>query len=200
MDRLISLSTIQEFRSVSSNLGTDRIDHLIEEAQEFDIKPILGPALYLAFINGLAMSPQTTIYDDLFNGKTYLDKGIQENISFKGVRAALAYYSYARLLLNQDLHVTASGLVSKEEQWSKSAEEKRIQAQVSAARAAAGALENDYIKFLNDNSTDYPIWEKTCIIPNAAKGGINISRVTSGGTSQRGRCADCNRINRFCVC
>lgn len=204
MGNLITLSTIKEFRPVSANLATDRIDYAISDAQEFDIKPVLGPALYLAFINGLAMSPQTSIYIDLFEGKTYLQKGINENISFKGVRAALAYYSYARLLLNQDLHITASGIVHKDEQWSKLAEEKRIQSQVTAARAAAGAIEVDYVRFLNDNSTDYPIWTKTCIVSATVKGGINISRVTSGGFSQRSgpgdRCGCCGYISRYCIC
>ncbi len=202
MANLIVLSDIQDFRAVSSNLNTDRIDPLIAEAQEFDIKPVLGPAQYLDFINSL---PDGGKYDDLFNGVEYTDTGINELVSFKGVRAALVYYSYARLLLNQDLHVSGSGIVEKTEQWSQPSEEKRIQRQVTAARLAAVAHQNDYIKFLREEFETYPIFFKDCIKSNATPGGIKISRVTSGGHSQRGSspsgiCRGCNRFSRYCVC
>ena len=197
MANLIVLSDIQDFRSVSSNLTDDRIDHLILEAQLLDIRPVLGPALYLDMVKNIA----DQIYVDLFNGVEYLDKSINADVSFEGVRAALAYYSYARLLLNQDLHVTASGLVEKDEQWSKATEEKRIIRQVSAAREAARAHEKEYLAFLRENSTDYPIYLKTCVTTNAVKGSITISKVQRGhyrGHHSTTRCYGCDRIR--CIC
>ena len=201
MGNLITLEDIQDFRAVSSNLDTSRIDPLIEEAQELDIKPVLGPAQYLDFINNITDQK----YQDLLNGVEYTDTGIRELVSFKGVRAALVYYSYARLLLNQDLHVTPSGIAEKTEEWSTNSNQKRIQSQVTASRLAASSHEKDYLKFLNEESQTYPIWDKSCITENATKGGIRISRVTSGGSSQRSgrhslRCQYCNRHSRFCIC
>ena len=197
MANLIVLSDIQDFRSVSSNLENDRVDPLILEAQLLDIRNVLGPALYLDMVKNIT----DPIYVDLFNGVEYIDKSINETVSFEGVRAALAYYSYARLLLNQDLHVTASGLVEKDEQWSKSTEEKRIQRQVSAARLAARAHEEEYLAFLRENSTDYPIYLKTCVTTNAHKGSITISKVQRGhlrGHHSTTRCHRCDHIR--CTC
>lgn len=199
MANLIELSDIQEFRSVSSNLDVTRIDPLIMEAQLLDIKDVLGPALYLDMVKKL---PDGDIYDDLFNGKEYIDTDIGELVSFEGVRASLAYYSYARLLLNQDMHVTASGIVEKDEQWSKSSDEKRIQRQVSAARLAASAHEKEYLKFLRKNSTDYPIYLKSCVTSVGTKSSVTISRVMKGNRhyGYGGRCQRCGHYGRFCTC
>lgn len=201
MANLITKTDFGAFRDVSLNIDDKRVDPYIAEAQEFDIKPVLGPAFYLDFINNF---PDGGKYDDLFNGKDYTDKSLQLLVSFKGVKAALVYYSYARLLLNQDMHVTASGLVEKDNQYAKNVEGARVQRQVTAARLAAGAHEKDYISFLNNDPALYPIWLKECQLITGSKAGINISRVTTSGTMRspgnRGRCYNCNRFHRYCVC
>lgn len=203
MTNLIDINDIQAvIVEMSANVESERMERFIVEAQEFDIKPVLGRALYLAFVNGLSTSPVETIYEELFNGKTYLDKSINSNISFEGVKLALIYYSYARFLNNQNSNVTAFGIVQKENDFSAPSDEKRIARLVTAATQAAEAYKNDFIKFLNDNSTDYPLWLKENTSSIATKGGINVSRVTKGGRNivYSGKCANCGRTFRYCTC
>ena len=205
MANLITITDIQAIiKDMSINVEQERIERYIAEAQEFDLKPILGRALYLAFVNGLAASPQEQIYVDLWEGKTYLEKGINADISFAGVKQALIYYAYARFLNNQNTNVGSFGIVVKENNpYSKPEEEKRIQRLVTAAIQAAESYKVDFVKFLNDNSTDYPLWLKEDTTSNAVKGGIHISRVTRGGLSRRAGkiwCGKCGRHIMYCNC
>jgi len=201
MANIITITDIQAaIPDMSVNIEEEKVTRYIAEAQEFDLKSVLGRALHFAFVEGLAASPQVEIYSELFEGKTYLDTGLNQNISFAGVKKAMIYWSYARFLNNQDTNVTSFGIVQKENEFSKPSEEKRIARLVTAAIAAATAYKNDFVKFLNDNSTDYPLWLVENTTSNATKGGINISRVTRGNRGKTGCCTRCNRQLRYCTC
>lgn len=202
MSNIISLIDFEAYRNISENLGDERIDPFIAEAQEFDIKPALGSALYYAFVEGLAASPQTQIYLDLLDGKTYLDTGLNANISFKGVKAALVYYSYARLLMNNDLHTTAFGIVQKKNDYSESLDEKRIMRAVTQAQNSAKAYQNDFISFLDNEYLTYPLWSKK-IESTTNKSSINISRITNLRSESRFAkqwCGSCHRPYHACNC
>lgn len=205
MNNLISISDIQGIiKDMSVNVEQERIERHIAEAQEFDIKPVLGRALYLGFVNGLGASPQEDIYVDLWEGKTYTDKGINADVSFEGVKRALIYYAYARFLNNQNTNVGSFGIVVKENNpYSKSEEEKKIQRLVTSAIQAAESYKSDFVKFLNDNSELYPLWLKEDTSSSAVKGGIHISRVTRGGLSRKAGkiwCGTCGRHILYCNC
>src|SRR3990167_8784079 len=120
---IITISDIQAaIPDMSVNIEEEKVTRYIAEAQEFDLKPVLGRALHFAFVDGLAASPQEQIYVDLFEGKTYLDTGLNQNISFGGVKKAMIYWAYARFLNNQDTNVTSFGIVQKENEYSKPSE------------------------------------------------------------------------------
>ena len=199
MGNLITILDFEWIRDISENILPERIDPFITEAQEFDVKPVLGRSLFYAMVSGLEGSPVEEIYTDLFEGKTYTDPSINAEISFAGVRKALIYYAYARLLLNNDMNITSFGNVIKEnENYSANADEKRIARGVIAAREAARAYESDYVKYLNDMGNLYPLWLKKNQFSTATKGGITISRVTK--RRNRVWCGTCNMNSNYCNC
>ena len=108
---LINLSDIQEYKPVSSNISSiNRIEPYIMEAQDLDIKPFLGDDLYYALIEGKADAKYLLIIE----GGSY-ENANGNTIYFEGLRPALCYFAYARLIENNPLHVTAFGVVKKKD-------------------------------------------------------------------------------------
>jgi len=173
MTALITLADIRTFKAISSNLNSLKLDSEINEAQEFDLRPILGDEFYLALINDFAASPSLTTYSDLFNGSTYVYSG--NTYQHDGIKAMLCYYAYARYLNNSNTNATAYGTVIKLNQESEPVSEKTLSRLVGQAISGAKVFENRIRDFLTRNSADYPLWE--CSKDNQKTGGLRISAV-----------------------
>ena len=93
-------------RSMSVHIDEDKIETYIRESESIDIKSALGDALYL------------DVKDNPDKYKLLLEGGIYEGKDGKqlltGLKTALAYYTYARIVKNGDGNVTRYGFVQKE--------------------------------------------------------------------------------------
>ena len=82
MPNIITIQDIKEVRPLAQ-LDPQRVDPYINEAQENDLRPILGDALFYDFITNI----DTTKYRELLNGKTYTKNNY--SIFFPGVKPML---------------------------------------------------------------------------------------------------------------
>lgn len=142
--KLISISDIQTFRAISDNIPTDRIDPYILEAQELDLKGILGKDLYAKLFE--LVSPGVYFYPELK----------PEYLGF------LCYSTYARFLGQNQVTSTSHGVVLKKTDFSDNLDDKMLTRIISQARANASAYGQELIQFLNDNANDYPEWKSCC--------------------------------------
>lgn len=94
----------------------DIIQKFIEEAELNDIRPRIGSSLFQEIINN-----NTEKYELLLNGGEYQDKCGPIRY-FVGLRKALAYYTYARIVKNGSDIVTRYGFVDKTDQYSSNSE------------------------------------------------------------------------------
>jgi prephenate dehydratase len=86
----------------------------------------------------------------------------------------LAYYAYARIIENQNIHVTRFGVVFKNNaDVSERVDEKTLQRLILQTRNQARAYWDECQLFLNRKSASYPLWANQ---PNT-KPRINISAV-----------------------
>ena len=106
------------------------VNRCIEEAQMLDIKPAIGDGVYMRLFN-LDGDEAVSL---LWNGGTYTDCDGSEKL-FAGLRKALLYYAYGRLLRTQIGISTRYGFQVKADQYSDSAE---LKAQVQAYNEAFG--------------------------------------------------------------
>lgn len=158
MVQLITISDFNSLRVLSNNLNASKkLDPYILEAQQFDLKPMLGNALYLDLCNDFAAYPSLSVYSDLFNGSEWTESGF--TYRHEGLKSVLVYFSYARYVIESPLSETANGVVIKTEQYSQSAEDKALIRRRDTAYSGAQAYWVDVKKFLNDNYLDYPLWE-----------------------------------------
>lgn len=152
---LITIDDIKAVKQISSNMNVaERVLGYISEAQVFDVKPRLGGVFYHDLITNLS----STIYLELLSGKTYTDSAAQA-FHFQGLKPAIAYYAYARFILNSQATVTPFGAVRKLDQNSEPLDEKSLVRLGNQARMAADALMDDVIAFLNIKVSDYPKWQ-----------------------------------------
>lgn len=96
----------------------------IVEAQQLDIAPAIGHDLYTELIE--QSKPEANVIADnvLFVGGTYTGKDGKER-TFYGVRTALAYYAYARIVRAGSGRQTRFGYVQKTDDYSQNAELKQ---------------------------------------------------------------------------
>ncbi len=175
---LISIDDFVPYKALSSNLTTVKnLDPYILEAQEFDLKKLLGRELFLDLLEDFDGSPSLSKYEDLFNGLdyTYLDK----KYSSKGLIPVLCYYSYARYILNSGGHSTDYGLRKKLTAESEEVSEAEKARRVTQAKEGAVAYWNDVKLFLDHykiiDPDTYEFWK--C----SSKGTTGLPRIRGIG-------------------
>lgn len=110
---IITVNDIRTYRQVARNIDDSRVEIYIREAESLDILPAIGAEEYDRLS---AETPDPALSDDeqlLLSGGTYEDEaGVKRR--FEGLKAALAYFAYARFVRNHQLNVTPFGVVYKD--------------------------------------------------------------------------------------
>ncbi|UPT66887.1 MAG: hypothetical protein M0D57_21070 [Sphingobacteriales bacterium JAD_PAG50586_3] len=169
MPQLISVTDFAAYKELSVNIDdTTRINPYILQAQQFDLKPLVGEVFYKDIID----NPTSTENSLLLTGGAYAYQN--KSYEFSGLKSALVYFAYARLLENQNINVTRFGVVFKNNaDVSERVDEKTLQRLILQARNQARAYWDECEVFLNRQSTDFPLWSKAPI----TKPRINISAI-----------------------
>lgn len=154
---IITVDNIKEFRPLPNQLAPARILPYIMEAQQIDLKQLLGDALFLDFMTNYDnVSATYDKYRDLLNGKTYSYGG--QSIEHPGLVGFLAYSTLVRFTLNNQVNSTSFGVVQKEWEGSTPVSGDVLRQTVAELRSNALALKADIEKYLSANSTAYPLW------------------------------------------
>lgn len=193
---LISLSDIQQYRSITANLdATKSLEPYILDAQEFDLRVFLGEQLWIDFLEDFEASPSLTKYADLFNGTTYTYSG--RKWKHEGLKAVLVHYTYYRYVLNSQIQSTKFGLVVKKNEFSDPAPENKIARIANQAKSAAITYQERVKLFLDFNYATYPLWKFGY---QRKKGQIRLTGI--GGNSSRDlvRCNRCRNLIADCRC
>ena len=104
----------------------------------------------------------------MLDGGVYEDKNGYKK-SLTGLKTALAYYTYARVVKNGDRNVTRFGLVQKESEYSSHTELKEKVMAYNDAFSIADRYLKECVMFLDENNEDYPLYQ--------GKGKIKSNRV-----------------------
>lgn len=157
MKLLITIENICEFRPLSKGIPAVRIQPYIQEAQQFDLKRLLGDPLYVDFMTYFDNADVAyDKYRDLLNGKNYVVDG--NTIEHPGLRGYLSYMTLARFFNNNQINVTKYGLVEKNGEDSTPLDWKAIAAAVAEIRSNGLNLQVDIQKYLRSNPTTYPLY------------------------------------------
>lgn len=162
MRQLITVDEVQTLsRDMSQYVDVNKIATYIRESESIDIKSALGDALFL----DVKKHPEK--YSTLLDGGVYeTDCGTKK--VFAGVKTALAYYTFARLVKNGDGSVTRFGLVKKESEYSSHADLKEKMIAYNDAFDIANRYLKECVVYLRDNKKQFPLYE--------GKGGLRANQ------------------------
>ena len=76
-----------------------------------------------------------------------------------GIKTALAYYTYARIVKNGDLNVTRYGLMQKEDEYSSRPDIKEKVMAYNDAFSIADRYLKECVRFLEEKKADYPLYK-----------------------------------------
>jgi hypothetical protein len=190
---LITFSDFEPYRELTGNLDvTERLTPYITQAQNFDLKPLMGNQFYVDVVNNPASTENVLLLDGgdyVYNNNTY---------TFTGLKAVIVMFAYARFLQNQNINVTRFGIVFKNNNdVSERVDTKTLQFAVTNAKDQAISYWNECIEFLCNNSTDYPLWGDDAPANPKTKKNVVVSPV-GGNSNTRNKCVNCNRISCNC--
>lgn len=146
----LEVSTLS--RGMSVHVDEDKIETYIRESESIDIKSALGDALYLD------VKEHPGKYELLLDGGTYEDKRGEKKM-LMGIKTALAYYTYARIVKNGDGNVTRYGFVHKEDEYSSLTDIKEKVMAYDDAFSIADRYLKECVMFLEDKKNDYPLYK-----------------------------------------
>lgn len=114
MEHLITPAELGKYgRPFSARSDEDKLNAYITEAEQMNVKPVIGDELYLSILDKGEDEEQ---YTRLLNGGTYEAGG--KLYTFAGLKAAMSYYVFAKYLMVGDFNATRFGVSMKEDSYS----------------------------------------------------------------------------------
>lgn len=128
---------------------------LIEESQREDLKPRIGDALYMALIAYEPSAGEEPRLSLLLDGGRWSGKdGAARYLT--GLKTALAYFVYARIVRDGNIQSTRYGAVIKSDDNSRESEMTERQRHYRQSFASADALLLEVLSFLSANADMFP--------------------------------------------
>lgn len=150
-------------RPMSIHVDREKIDAYIRESEDIDLRSALGDSLLL----DIKANPDR--YGTLLDGGEY-ENACGEKRSLKGLKIALAYFVYARIVKNADDNVTRFGFVNKDGDYSSRPDYREKSMAYNDAYSVAASYLKECVAYLNANKQDYPLYK--------GKGGIKSNLTT----------------------
>lgn len=128
-------------------------ERFIEEAEKIDIMPQIGADMYIK----IKESPRD--YEDLLTGGVWRTENGATQV-FAGLRVALAYYSYARIVKNGGHVATRFGFAEKRDEYSNHVELKQRTAEANDAYDVACEYMRGCLEYIKANAKRFGL--STC--------------------------------------
>nr|DAG34415.1 MAG TPA: hypothetical protein [Caudoviricetes sp.] len=139
-------------RTMSMHIDDEKIETYLRESESIDIKSALGDALYL----DVRENPEK--YEVLLDGGVYeLESGKKKLLT--GLKTALAYYTYARIVKNGDTNVTRQGFIQPENEYGSRPDFKEKVMAYDDAFSIADRYLKECVLFLNEKSDEFPLYK-----------------------------------------
>ncbi len=140
---LTTIENIRMIRDIASNLRDARIEPYIQEVEDAYIMPALGAELYEQ------LDARKTEDKVLMDGGYY--DGPKGRAYCHGLRKATAYFAYARLLRNNQVNLTAFGVVQKTGSYSQPSDQQQISTAATDASKMAELYLHSCVEYLHRN-------------------------------------------------
>jgi hypothetical protein len=140
---MIDYNDIKHVRPIADNINEGkRIQPYINEVEKLYLIPYLGAKRFKE------ISENKSEHEDLFKGGFY----DEDSKYFAGLNEASGYLVYSRFLKNNQVNVTAFGVVVKQGQFSEQVDEKTLIRSANDAEKIGLEYLNQCLEYLNQDS------------------------------------------------
>lgn len=154
MNTLLNLQQQNSFKPISEKTEL-KYNQLVSETINSDLVTMLGAS----FVTALKKEPTAERFVKILDPLTY--KNCNDNdVSHEGLRYVMAYLVYARYIGGNTVKDTFSGMVRPNRSESENVSYGHIKAMQLEAGNIATAQFKLIENFLQENSSDYPEWER----------------------------------------
>jgi hypothetical protein len=156
---LIDKTIVATKLQVAIGYGDHEFKTFINEAQEFDFKPLVQEDFYFDLLDKKA----DVAWKKLIDGGSYEHNG--RTYSFQGIATVLSYFSFARFKMDSSAVSTSHGFVVKTTPNSTPLPIEERKNSWYKKREEANLMMIDVVKFIERNIADYPSWNvsQNCI-------------------------------------
>lgn len=156
-------------RPISTHYKPERIEMFIPEAELIDIKDQIGEQLYISLLDS------GTTYQELLDGGIYTVD--EKKYIFKGLKSAISYFVYSRLIRNSDGQLTPYGYVNKDTDVSQKPELKERIAAANDAMEIGQAYLNECLQYIRLHPDLFPVTESECAQQTTTKSTYRITEI-----------------------
>jgi len=176
---LINEDDFTRFKLLSKDIGQERINQAILDAQWLDLRPWMSDAFFFDFISKFDDSgdAQFANYQNLLNGSTYTRDGNTVKVKHKGLIPVIVYFSYGRLLAEVGLSVSKAGVHRKDTAESSPIDGVEMRKHEQEAKAKAMSYLNSAQVFLDTEIAKYPLFREPRDISNRTYVGFTFTKV-----------------------
>lgn len=138
---ITTIDTLRGIRDIAANVKDARIEPYIKECEDAYIMPALGAGLYER-LDTKQEQDQVLLdggYYDGPDGRAYCH----------GIRRAVAYFAYARLLRNNQVNVTAFGVTQKTGAYSQPTDGQQIASAATEATKMAEVYLHSCVDYIH---------------------------------------------------
>lgn len=159
---LIDKSVVATKLQVAIGYSDTEFNTFINEAQEFDFKPLVQEDFYF----DLLAKKADAAYVKLIAGGSYAYN--DRTYYFQGIATVLSYFSFARFKMDSSAVSTSHGFVVKTTPNSTPLVLEERKNSWYKKREEANLMMIDVVKFIERNIADYPSWNesKSCVSKN----------------------------------
>lgn len=154
---IITLSDLKKLRPLAELDGM-RWEQFAVEAQDQELRPILGDGLYYDFMTKFYSTGDSmySAYQNLLNGVAYTYNG--QPIYYDGLIPMIAYFTLAKLVQNNPVNITRFGVVTKVVPQSQPTDVQVIRQVVNELKSCGITYKNQVDQYLLNNQTTYPLY------------------------------------------
>lgn len=157
--------TVEEFKELarpsSAHLDDNEVLAFVREEQDVFIIPAIGYELFKALLGETLTAEQSTI----LNGGEWTDTKKSVLHLCKGLKAALAYFVYAKMMRSDGTLLSRAGSMRHNDQYAAHVDDTKLKQYNDVMGVAENYLSNtmEYINYLNDDKLQ-PVRGSRCHI------------------------------------
>ncbi|MCG8212923.1 hypothetical protein J2Q11_08705 [Tenacibaculum finnmarkense genomovar finnmarkense] len=150
---MINKQKVADILQVAIGYSEKEFNVFIDEAQNFDFKPIVNEKFYYEL---LSKKEDGDVWQKLLDGGPYTFEG--STYYTKGIAHVLAYFTYARFIRKSNNVSTSHGFVTKTNSHSTPLSLDEKNNMYYKYKADANIILTDIKTFIERNISDYPSW------------------------------------------